>query len=783
MPTRKEKIKKQSVELGASGTDIFAGIITEEYNAELSGVAGIKIFDKMRRSDGTVRAAMTVTQLPIRRASWIVKTASEDEKDIEVRDFVDRALFDEMSITWDDFLRQSLLMLPFGVMVFEKVFDIKEFNGKKYITWKKFAPRLPKSITAWETIGGKAGIQQLTSSGHSASIPMEKLLVFVNEIEGENWWGTSLLRAAYKHWYIKTNLERIDSVAHERQGLGVPAIEMPEGHTSEDVTQAKKILKNLRANEQGYLLETEKLKVEFKDMKANTTRDPHKSIAYHNREIVLSVLAQFLDLGSNNSGSRALSEDHTDLFLQSLEAIANNIKNVINKYAIKELVDLNFDNVEVYPELDYAGISRTDAEKLSTAYQRFAQSGGIKPTESDDQHIRGLLGLPERTDDDKTNTEDKKIDDELDDLEMSDFKLKKKINQEEVNQKIKKKLATMDMAEQLDFVYNKIETIQNFKKYKQLFSMALITLREHADKLACRIFKENNDFEGWRKLTFAEKKVNFNGIQNRMNKLENNLNKESRELLTKAKDEYLKKLTSALEKKDAKLIKKLELKFTREYTAILNKTMKDAYDFAKNNAAREMGVKPPSSNADIVRSINIGADTIAHKQSEQIIAEAKTVLVDRMAKGESVSKTIGAIDAAIVKTIKKITRDTSSIIIAGHINLGRRTVFEKNEKKIYALQRSEILDSKTCNFCLSIDERIIKMDDQLGKIGTFHSSCRGIWVEILKDEEEKPKITGVPNSIRDRIGDATNELLQPKTPIIKKSSAAAKAINKGKAGK
>lgn len=211
--------------------------------------------------------------------------------------------------------------------------------------------------------------------------------------------------------------------------------------------------------------------------------------------------------------------------------------------------------------------------------------------------------------------------------------------------------------------------------------------------------------------------------------------------------------------------------------------MKDAYSFAKNNASREMGVKPPANNADVIRSINIGADTIASKQAEQIVAEAKTVLADRMAKGENVPKTIGAIEAAIAKTIDKVTRDTSSIVIAGHMNLGRKTIFDSNEAKIYALQRSELLDRKTCNFCLSIDNRIIEKNDPLSKIGTFHSHCRGIWVEILVDEVEKPKITGVPNSIRDRLGDATNELIQPKKPIVKKQSPAAKKIDKGQAGK
>jgi hypothetical protein len=51
----------------------------------------------------------------------------------------------------------------------------------------------------------------------------------------------------------------------------------------------------------------------------------------------------------------------------------------------------------------------------------------------------------------------------------------------------------------------------------------------------------------------------------------------------------------------------------------------------------------------------------------------------------------------------------------------------------------------------------------------FHSNCRGIWVAILKDEEELPSIGGIPKSIRDRFGDAVNDLIQPKSPIKKKA--------------
>lgn len=783
MAKKKETKPKASRPIGSSGTNIFSGLIQEEYNGELSDIKGIKIYDQMRRSDATVRAAVSACQLPIRRANWFVKTASEDPKDVKMRDFVQRALFDEMTITWEDFLRQALLMLPFGVMAFEKVLTLREIDGQTMVVWDKFAPRLPKSITSWETKDGQPGITQLTQNlGTEVSIPMEKLLVFVNEIEGENWWGTSLLRAAYKHWYIKSNLEKIDSVAHERQGLGIPFVTLPEGHTDADVTKAENILKNLRASERGYLLEHSGLSVEFKDMKASTTRNPSWSISYHNRQIVLSVLAQFLDLGSGATGSRALSSDQSDLFLQSLEAVANGIVDVINKYAIKELVDLNFDNVEVYPELDYNGISRVDVEQLSTAYQRFSQSGGLKPSEADDQHIRELLGLPERTetddDEDMTQQPDKTtVEDTADELGLSE-RIKKKITYSEIDEIISGKLVTMSIAKQIDLLGNNINRLKKIKDRPEVFSTVYEILEKKYHALTWRQFQDNNNFKSWRKLTFAEKKVNFSGIQDQMDRLEKELTDEARAILQASKDTYLAKLTPLIEKRDVAGIKDLEVKFSKEYSSLLNDIMKEAYIFAKNNAAREMGVKAPASNADVLRSISISADAIADQHANEMLADAKTVLADKIASGASTSNTVGAIDAAIVKTIEAITRDTAAIVISGHINLGRRTVFETNAADIYALQRSEILDSVTCNFCLSIDERIVEKDDALGKIGTFHSNCRGIWVEILMGEEGKPKISGVPNSIRDRFGDAVNELVQPKKPIVKKDSSAGRKANK-----
>lgn len=67
---------------------------------------------------------------------------------------------------------------------------------------------------------------------------------------------------------------------------------------------------------------------------------------------------------------------------------------------------------------------------------------------------------------------------------------------------------------------------------------------------------------------------------------------------------------------------------------------------------------------------------------------------------------------------------------------------------VYALQRSEIIDECTCEICLSMDGLILTPDDELVSFDLFHEGCRGIWVEILKEEIDPPPITGVPNGLR-----------------------------------
>ena len=755
-------------ELGDSGTRIIRGILSEEYNPNLQGIQGIKVFDEMRKSDGTVRAAILVTTLPVRRAKWFVNPATQDPQDVDIAQFVEHALFDWLDVSWDDIIRQALLMIPFGVMLFEKIYGTKDHDGKTFVTVTKLAPRLPKSIMQWELKDKTFGIQQIRQDGQIAQIPGSKLLIFINEREGNNWWGNSMIRAAYKHWYYKNNFYKIDAMAFERQGLGVPKIKMPQGYTDSDEAKAKQAAQNLRANESAYLILPDGYDAEFMNMGASTTRDPQNSINHHDKAILQSVLAQFLELGasSSTSGSRALSQDHSDLFLKAIETIAGNICSIINKGLIQELVDLNFDNVKVYPVLDYSGVAKIDVAALGNAYGQLVTAGAINPTDADQQYLRAALGLPPRTQDDIDDEEPT----EEEQTDGIDVDIKKTVDNQ------------VDNA--IPPIDNKNKDTKNKKDNNTVDSKVAkekkpIAAHEHFHKFKKK-FDDDRGFMAWRPLTFAEKKVTWKNIEDMMNNLQDGFTSDAVTLLNESKDQFMKKLHAAMEAGNTKDIADLEINFISDYKALLKSAMKDAYEYGKVNAAKEMGVDAPASTAASLAEMDLLADTIANKAATDIETKAKLSTANALRSDISTLQAVGNIDATLEDAITKTVEGAGGLIIGQAMNIGRNDVFERNADKIHGLQRSEILDSVTCDFCLSMDGLVVDTEDKWASEGEFHNNCRGIWVEILKDEENPPEITGVPEKIGDYYGGEPNALVQPPKPIVTPGSLADKEIQNRK---
>lgn len=388
--------KPPAVELGGTGTVIFSGILTDtEYAKDLQGNKGLVIFEKMRKSDGQVKAALLACEMPYHSAYWDIEPASNSAQDKMIAEFIKENLFDGMTITWQDVLHHILLMLPFGFSVFEKVFELE---GGLY-RWRKLAPRLATTIYKWnvDEAGGLQGVEQRAFIGgkyKTVPIPVAKLLVFTNEREGSNFAGVSLLRAAYKHWYYKNTLYAIDGIAAERHGVGLATFMYPTAASPESKEKIKEVGQRLHAHERAYVALPKEIDFELKGV-SGQLHDILGSIEHHDLQIARSILAQFINLGGGKEGgSYALSHDQSGFFLMALQAIGKNICNTINRYGIRQLVDYNWDVKGKYPKLTVSDLENFDVSKMADALTKLAQGDFIQPDPAIETELRRRMRLP-----------------------------------------------------------------------------------------------------------------------------------------------------------------------------------------------------------------------------------------------------------------------------------------------------------------------------------------------------------------------------------------------------
>jgi Peptidase C39 family/Protein of unknown function (DUF935) len=403
---------------GATGTPILSGFVTElgEYNAQLRGRSGLPIYEKMRRSDADVAALLAAIKLPIRAAEFrIVPGVEENEPEYkfakELADFATECLFGGLEYTnslgmhfsqrFEAVLDNALLCLDFGCSGYE---DLWRVDGK-YIRLHRLAPRLPLTFYRFHTEPDGETLKSIEQWGYrgatfvNVAVPADKFTLFSLRQEGGNFYGRSILREAYQHWFIKNALYRIDSIACERNGAGVPVITLPPNPASEDKATAFNFVQNLSVHEATGIALPNGAKFEL----VATTGTEHKimpSIQHHSEMICRSGLAMFMTLGTTQSGSRALGNTMVDFFQLSEEATAKFICDTITQTTIRRLCDLNFYRGEgkplPYPKLIVPHISVLNPVELFTALKDIATATVdlIQPDDETENYIRKKVGLP-----------------------------------------------------------------------------------------------------------------------------------------------------------------------------------------------------------------------------------------------------------------------------------------------------------------------------------------------------------------------------------------------------
>lgn len=380
-------------EIGSSSPSPWLSFSRKEYNRDLQGTKGLQTYDRMRKSDGIVRGTLRVVKTPVLAARWFVEPKSDKKRDENAAEFVWKCLTEYMSISWPQVLTEALLCADFGYYMFEKVWEERVIEGQKRMVLAKLAPRHPMDVKEWkyDSHGGPAGVVMYGTeiSGPIAEvyIPIDKLLVFTFDREAGNVEGISVLRSAYKHWYFKEQLYKIDAIQKERHGIGIPVIKLPSNFNAEDKVAANDLGRNLRTNERAHVVLPPNWELIFAKMEGHMV-DAIKSIEMHDRAIRENVLAGFLD------SSNTTKEEDQVLFLKATRFIADIICDTFNLYLIPQLMEFNFERVGT-PRLRARRIGeQADWRTLSFAIRNLVGAGIIRPDDRLEEWIREEMDLP-----------------------------------------------------------------------------------------------------------------------------------------------------------------------------------------------------------------------------------------------------------------------------------------------------------------------------------------------------------------------------------------------------
>jgi hypothetical protein len=398
---------------------------------ELQGPIGMRTVREMTDNDPVVGSFLFAVEQSIRQVDWKVIPADDSEEARKYANFVDSCRLD-MQQTWGDVLTEILSFLSFGWSLMEVTYKVRRGDdpldldrSSRYedglVGWKKFSPRSQESMRRWiydqKDKDKLLFMEQFTIEKGMVQIPMERCLHFRTKSLKNNPEGRSILRNAYRPWYLKKRIEEVEGIGIERDMAGLPVLTAPEGmdlwnendsRALDARRAAEKIVRNIRVDEQmGVLLPFGwDLKLLASGGKrAIPTTDV---VNRYDQRIAMTVLADFILLGhTNRMGSFALAKSKTGVFGMSLVGYLNVIRDTFNTHGLPKLWRMNGFKPELMPRLDYTPVDAPPLKDLASyitalsgalvdltppALQRFLlQQAGI-PADLSDLAGRGGTG-------------------------------------------------------------------------------------------------------------------------------------------------------------------------------------------------------------------------------------------------------------------------------------------------------------------------------------------------------------------------------------------------------
>lgn len=662
-------------------------VADEEYNADLRGAELYRVVDKMRRSDTQIKAAGAIVKLPLLAADWHHEPASDDPRDIEIAEALDRWIIDgdDMSTDFDDFLRHAFLALDYGFMAFEPVWDVftDPVMGRPVVHPRKFAPRMPSSISeiTLDDHGGLTGIIQASQNAGEAGIfiPVRdaaanpSLLLFTNEKEGSNFRGVSIWRQAYRDWYEKDKFRRLNGIIIEKRGAGIDVATIKGTAGSDKQTLARRLLQSLRTHQSEYVIETDDFTYRTEGAGAAGVLDPLPSIKYCDLMILRGVLAEMQDIGSGALGGATAAGDKSTFLLMGLRAYGKMITGTYNRHFLPRLVDLNWPGVKQYPKLVHSRLDRRDAKLVADALAMLIPQGVIAPDDGIEDEIRELLDLPERLDGEADGD-------------------------------------------------------------APTASRAARSARGRRTRVGTSRRAPQVRAGSTRVMTAEEKAVDWLTLERGLNSAERNIVKGYKSVQARQIAKIVEEAMKAINAGDPERLEKIGVPFREEATDAVLEPLLALYRLGSREVQREVsavhagtialaGPLDPSDDAAIIAFLRTRARGIVLSLSERIRGSLLANALNMIRTG---NRDRGFLEGALTALSDRDIRREAGYSVSEALNLGRQSTAAENEKLIRSVQYSAILDGGTCEPCRAQDGATVKMGSpEYDRLRPPYRECRG----------------------------------------------------------
>jgi hypothetical protein len=412
--------------LGATGLKQNNGRVYEEFLEDLRGDKAARVFKEMAANEPVIGGVLYAIRTLVRQTRFELREADDTPQAKEAAEFMHQCLFEDMEQTWTDTISEILSFLVFGYSVHEITYKIRRgptekdrrfksrFTDNK-IGFRGFPIRAQESVYQWDIDdhdGSILGVWQRPPPSYSTRyIPREKFLLFRADAHKNNPEGRSILRTAYTSYYYKKKIATYEAIGVSRDLAGMPTLEVPLQILSSSASAGEKAvlaaMKDMiqrvgRDEYEGLVIPSEQLAdgspsgYRLRLLSAGGRRpiDVNEIIKRYESRIAMSMLGEFILLGTESVGSFALADTKTSLFSQALGTYLDSIVSEFNNNAIPKLMRLNNYPEELIPRLAYDDIETPDLAALAGALGGLVGAGILTPDDKLEEYMREYANLP-----------------------------------------------------------------------------------------------------------------------------------------------------------------------------------------------------------------------------------------------------------------------------------------------------------------------------------------------------------------------------------------------------